>query len=71
MTTALGRVLADWATGRPTVALPLPCGPLAPIAALGLLQYAPNALLPYGMLRDHLAGAGPEQTGSDDHRLLS
>jgi len=52
MTTMLGRVLADWAKGAALADLPVPSGPPAPLRLHGLARFAPNALLPLGMLRD-------------------
>lgn len=54
MTTQLGTVLADWATGTPLGALPVPGGLPAPIPFHGLMRYAPNALLPVSILKDAL-----------------
>jgi len=54
MTTALGRVLADWAGGATPETLPLPFGPAAPIPWHGLMRHAPNLLLPLSMLRDRI-----------------
>lgn len=54
MTTAMGRELADWATGRPSDALALPRVPLQPIPLHGAARLAPNLLLPVSILRDRL-----------------
>jgi glycine/D-amino acid oxidase-like deaminating enzyme len=54
MTTAMGRVLADWAAGADAGDLPIPFARPAPIPFHGLLRHAPNALLPWSMLRDRL-----------------
>ena len=54
MTTALGRVLSDWALGAALQDLPLPCAPPAPIPFHGLTRHAPNLMLPISLLRDHL-----------------
>ncbi|UCI10593.1 NAD(P)/FAD-dependent oxidoreductase [Mesorhizobium sp. B1-1-8] len=54
MTTAMGKTLADWASGTDIQDLPLPFGPLSPIPLHGLIRYAPNMLLPWSMLRDRL-----------------
>lgn len=54
MTTAMGRELADWATGRPSDALALPRVPLQPIPLHGAARLAPNLLLPFSILRDRL-----------------
>lgn len=54
MTTAMGRELADWATGRPATTLALPCVSLQPIPFHPLTRLAPNLLLPASMLRDRL-----------------
>jgi glycine/D-amino acid oxidase-like deaminating enzyme len=58
MTTAMGKVLADWAAGTEGNHLPLPLAPPAPIPFHGILRYAPNVLLPWSMLRDWLDQAG-------------
>ncbi|WP_217578196.1 FAD-binding oxidoreductase [Mesorhizobium sp. GbtcB19] len=52
MTTATGKVLADWAAGTEGRDLPLPFAPPAPIPFHGVLRYAPNMLLPWSMLLD-------------------
>jgi glycine/D-amino acid oxidase-like deaminating enzyme len=54
MTTAMGHVLADWATGAKPNDLPIPFAPPAPIPFHSLLRHAPNILLPWAMLRDRL-----------------
>lgn len=54
MTTAMGRELAEWATGRPADALALPKVALHPIPFHGLSQMAPNALLPFSILQDRM-----------------
>jgi hypothetical protein len=54
MTTAMGRELADWATGRPAEALALPLAPLWPIPFHALMRLAPNVLLPVSLLRDRM-----------------
>ncbi|MEO5759480.1 MAG: FAD-dependent oxidoreductase [Mesorhizobium sp.] len=54
MTTAMGKVLADWAAGGNPRDLPLPFAPPAPIPFHGLLRHAPNMLLGWSMLRDRL-----------------
>jgi glycine/D-amino acid oxidase-like deaminating enzyme len=54
MTTAMGRVLADWAAGADPKDLPIPFAPPAPIPFHALMRHAPNALLPWSMLRDRL-----------------
>lgn len=58
MTTAMGKVLADWAAGADARDLPLPFGPPAPIPFHALLRHAPNMLLGWSMLRDRLDRAG-------------
>lgn len=58
MTTALGKVLADWAGGTDARDLPLPFGPPSPMPFHSLLRFAPNALLPWSMLRDRLDKTG-------------
>ncbi|TSE13434.1 FAD-binding oxidoreductase [Mesorhizobium intechi] len=54
MTTAMGKVLADWAARTDARDLPLPFAPPAPIPFHALLRHAPNALLGWSMLRDRL-----------------
>ncbi|RNJ45047.1 oxidoreductase [Mesorhizobium erdmanii] len=54
MTTAMGKVLADWAAGTEARDLPLPFAPPAPIPFHALLRHAPNMLLGWSMLRDRL-----------------
>jgi glycine/D-amino acid oxidase-like deaminating enzyme len=54
MTTAMGRVLADWAAGSDPAGLPIPFAPPAPIPLHGLMRHAPNALLPLSIIRDRL-----------------
>ncbi|WP_095198924.1 NAD(P)/FAD-dependent oxidoreductase [Mesorhizobium carmichaelinearum] len=54
MTTAMGKVLADWAAGTETRDLPLPFAPPTSIPFHALLRHAPNALLGWSMLRDRL-----------------
>jgi glycine/D-amino acid oxidase-like deaminating enzyme len=54
MTTAMGKVLADWASGANPRDLPLPFGPPSPIPMHSVVRYAPNMLLPWSMLRDRL-----------------
>ena len=54
MTTAMGRVLADWASGTEPSDLPIPFAPPAPIPLHGFLRHAPNMLLPWSILRDGL-----------------
>jgi glycine/D-amino acid oxidase-like deaminating enzyme len=58
MTTAMGKVLADWASGTDARDLPLPFAPPSPIPFHGVVRYAPNVLLPWSMLRDRLDKAG-------------
>ncbi|MER8367337.1 FAD-binding oxidoreductase [Mesorhizobium sp. M0306] len=58
MTTAMGKVLADWADGTKPQDLPLPFGPPSPIPFRSLMRHAPNVLLPWSMLRDRLDEAG-------------
>jgi glycine/D-amino acid oxidase-like deaminating enzyme len=58
MTTAMGKVLADWAAGTEARDLPLPFGRPAPIPFHALLRHAPNMLLGWSMLRDRLDEAG-------------
>lgn len=54
MTTAMGKVLADWASGTDARDLPLPFAPPSPIPFHQVVRYAPNVLLPWSMLRDRL-----------------
>jgi glycine/D-amino acid oxidase-like deaminating enzyme len=54
LTTALGRVMADWAQGVPAQALPIPFAPPKEIPMHRLLRHAPNMLLPWSMLQDRL-----------------
>jgi len=54
MTTAMGRVIADWAAGADARDLAIPFAPPAPIPFHALLRHAPNALLPWSMLQDRL-----------------
>ncbi|MEI9413323.1 NAD(P)/FAD-dependent oxidoreductase [Mesorhizobium sp. Cs1321R2N1] len=54
MTTAMGKVLADWAAGTDARDLPLPFAPPAPIPFHALLRHAPNMLLGWSMLRDRI-----------------
>ncbi|RUZ55014.1 FAD-dependent oxidoreductase [Mesorhizobium sp. M7A.F.Ca.CA.004.05.2.1] len=56
MTTAMGKVLADWASGTEARDLPLPFASPAPIPFHALLRHAPNMLLGWSMLRDRLDG---------------
>lgn len=58
MTTAMGKVLADWAAGTDARDLPLPFGPPAPIPFHAVLRHAPNILLGWSMLRDRMDEAG-------------
>ena len=54
LTTALGREIAAWASGRPAGDLPIPYAPPKQIPFHGLLKHAPNMLLPWSILRDKL-----------------
>ncbi|MER9016183.1 FAD-binding oxidoreductase [Mesorhizobium sp. M0898] len=56
MTTAMGKVLADWADGTKPQDLPLPFAPPSPIPFHSLMRHAPNMVLPWSMLRDRLDG---------------
>jgi glycine/D-amino acid oxidase-like deaminating enzyme len=58
MTTAMGKVLADWAAGIEARDLPLPFAPPAPIPFHAVLRHAPNMLLGWSMLRDRLDETG-------------
>lgn len=59
LTTAMGRELADWAAGKPAEALALPNQPMSAIPMHALARFAPNALLPVSILRDHLETRTP------------
>lgn len=59
MTTAAGVELAAWAAGRPSDDLALPRQTLKPLPLPALARLAPNALLPWSMLRDRLEAAPP------------
>lgn len=54
MTTAMGKMLAEWADGANAADLSLPFAPPSPIPFHGLMRHAPNMLLPWSMLRDRL-----------------
>lgn len=54
MTTAMGRELAQWATGTPAEALAIPAASPAPIPLHALMRHAPNALLPISQWRDRM-----------------
>ncbi|TPL43595.1 FAD-dependent oxidoreductase [Mesorhizobium sp. B2-4-6] len=54
MTTAMGGVVAGWAAGADPNSLPIPYARPGAIPFHALLRHAPNALLPWSMLRDHL-----------------
>lgn len=54
MTTAMGKVLADWAAGAEARDLPVPFAPPAPIPFHALLRHAPNMLLGWSILRDRM-----------------
>ncbi|MBZ9682511.1 MULTISPECIES: NAD(P)/FAD-dependent oxidoreductase [unclassified Mesorhizobium] len=54
MTTAMGKVLADWAAGTEARDLPVPFAPPAPIPLHALLRHAPNMLLGWSILRDRM-----------------
>lgn len=54
MTTAMGGVVADWAAGADPDSLPIPYAAPGSIPFHALLKHAPNALLPWSMLRDRL-----------------
>jgi len=58
MTTAMGKVLADWANGADARDLPLPFAKPSPIPLHSIARYAPNMLLPWSMLRDRLDKLG-------------
>lgn len=52
LTTAMGPELARWAAGEPAGSLAPPLAPLRAIPFHGLARLAPNALLPFSILRD-------------------
>ncbi|TPJ31668.1 FAD-dependent oxidoreductase [Mesorhizobium sp. B2-7-2] len=54
MTTAMGKVLADWGAGTDARDLPLPFAPPARIPFHALLRHAPKMLLGWSMLRDRM-----------------
>ncbi|MER8693915.1 FAD-binding oxidoreductase [Mesorhizobium opportunistum] len=58
MTTAMGKVLADWAAGADARDLPLPFALPAPIPFHAVLRHAPNMLLGWSMLRDRMDERG-------------
>lgn len=59
MTTAMGKVIADWAAGTEARDLPIPFGPPAPIPFHPFLRHAPSMLLPWSILRDRLDARVP------------
>jgi glycine/D-amino acid oxidase-like deaminating enzyme len=58
LTTAMGRVIADWAGGANAGDLPIPFAPPRAIPLHGLMRHAPNMLLPWSMLRDRFDEIG-------------
>ncbi|MBZ9845923.1 MULTISPECIES: NAD(P)/FAD-dependent oxidoreductase [unclassified Mesorhizobium] len=54
MTTAMGKVLADWGAGTDARDLQLPFAPPARIPFHALLRHAPKMLLGWSMLRDRM-----------------
>jgi glycine/D-amino acid oxidase-like deaminating enzyme len=58
LTTAMGPVIADWATGAHAMSLPIPFAPPKAIPLHGLMRHAPNMLLPWSMLRDRMDEMG-------------
>jgi glycine/D-amino acid oxidase-like deaminating enzyme len=54
LTTAMGRVIAEWASGVDARDLPIPFAPPRKIPFHGMMRHAPNALLPWSMWRDRL-----------------
>ncbi len=52
MSTAMGRELAGWAAGRDISALAIPVRSLTTIPFHGLARLAPNAMLPFSIVRD-------------------
>ncbi|MFZ1338651.1 MAG: FAD-dependent oxidoreductase [Paracoccaceae bacterium] len=59
MTIRLGRELAQWAQGAPLADLSVPSRKISPIVLHGLMQHAPQALLPVSILRDRLDDRKP------------
>lgn len=59
LTTAMGPGLARWAGGEPADTLAPPLVPLRTIPLHGLARMAPNALLPFSILRDRRE-SGPD-----------
>lgn len=57
LTTAMGPELAHWAAGAPADTLAPPLVPLRAIPFHGLARMAPNALLPFSILRDRRESA--------------
>ncbi|TPO00968.1 FAD-binding oxidoreductase, partial [Mesorhizobium sp. CU2] len=62
MTTAMGKALADWASGADAHDLPLPSAPPSPIPLHGVVRYAPNVMLAWSILRDRMEGASHNAT---------
>lgn len=58
LSTAMGRELATWASGKPLSALAIPTQQARQIPLHALARLAPNALLPLSMLRDHRDSRG-------------
>lgn len=54
MTTALGAVVADWSAGADPHDLPVPYAAPSELPFHAFVRHAPNALLPWSMLRDRL-----------------
>ncbi|MDE1994098.1 MAG: FAD-binding oxidoreductase [Rhizobiaceae bacterium] len=58
MTTTMGKVLAEWATGAAATDLPIPFSPPAEIPFHALMRHAPNVLLPWSILQDKMDERG-------------
>lgn len=56
MTTMMGRFLSQWAARVPPAPYPVPDTSPVPIPFHRFMKYAPNALLPWSMVRDFLDG---------------
>jgi glycine/D-amino acid oxidase-like deaminating enzyme len=67
MTSGMGKILADWAAGAPAKDLAIPFAPPAQIPFHALLRHAPNALLPWSMLRDRMDARAAHRSFSNDN----